>query len=497
MTGRSRRSRVGDRVADGYARAMLGTAHARRLVRRILGETPAIEVGLRATDAGLDEAVVQGALELALRIGESMLSLGAGAADVTAAIQRIVRAYGLRGCQVDVTFTSITVSYARGGGLPPTTLMRVVRTRTADYGRLARVMRLGREAGAAQVAVDQMAAVIEEQHSALDAIVHTHHPYPRWFVTLMLAILAAAVAVLLGGDAAVAAVAGATTALIDRVVWGLGRWGLPPFFLQSIGAAIATLVAVGLFLAVPHLPVELADLPPSLVVASGIVVLLAGLSLVGAAEDAISGFPVTAGGRTFEVVVLTLGIVVGIGAVLDVARRSGVPLELVDTPQTSAPVLVQVVASAVIAGTWAVASYARPRTAAVVAVAGGLGWLVYAVAGERGLGPAVASTAAALVIGFLAEWLGPRLQVPPLVISVCGILPLLPGLAIYRAMFQLVSTPSSAVGPGAAGLVGAAMIGLGLAAGVTLGEFLAAPLHRGTAWRRFTSTAPRRPRARA
>ncbi len=48
----------------------------------------------------------------------------------------------------------------------------------------------------------------------------------------------------------------------------------------------------------------------SLVLASSIVVLLAGLSLVGAAEDAISGFPVTATARAFEVVTLTAGIVV-------------------------------------------------------------------------------------------------------------------------------------------------------------------------------------------
>ena len=50
----------------------------------------------------------------------------------------------------------------------------------------------------------------------------------------------------------------------------------------------------------------------SLVVAAGIVVLLAGMSLVSAAQDAINGFPVTAGARAFELVTLTIGIVVGI-----------------------------------------------------------------------------------------------------------------------------------------------------------------------------------------
>ena len=59
-------------------------------------------------------------------------------------------------------------------------------------------------------------------------------------------------------------------------------------------------------------------------------------------------------------------------------------------------------------------------------------------------------------------------------------MPLLPGMAIYRALFQLVNEPTSALGPGAVDMLGAAMIGLGLAAGVTLGEFIAAPLRRGT-----------------
>ena len=67
---------------------------------------------------------------------------------------------------------------------------------------------------------------------------------------------------------------------------------------------------------------------PSLVVASGIVVLLAGLSLVGAAQDAIEGFYVTAGARVFQVIVLTLGIVVGIVVVLGVANRLGVVLAI-------------------------------------------------------------------------------------------------------------------------------------------------------------------------
>jgi len=57
-------------------------------MRQVFGGPLTFHVGLRAADSGLDPSVVRGALELALRMGEAMLSLGAAAADVTAAIHR-------------------------------------------------------------------------------------------------------------------------------------------------------------------------------------------------------------------------------------------------------------------------------------------------------------------------------------------------------------------------------------------------------------------------
>lgn len=454
-----------------------------RLAGRALGRSPVIPVGRRARGTEIGVRTVRSVLELAVRIGEAMLSLGAAAADVTDAIRRIVRAFGLE-CQVDLTFTAILVSYDAGHGGEPVTVLRVVQTRSADYGRLTRVLELadevagppGRAAGessAAPVGVDEAAVEhrVEAAHDRLDAIVTAPHPYRRSLVTLVLAVMAAGVGVLLGGGPLLALVAGATTALIDVVVWYLGRWGFPPFFLQAAGAAVATTVAVLLLAFVPMLPIDPVSLPPALVVASGIVVLLAGLSLVGAAEDAINGFPVTASARVFEVLLLTLGIVVGIGAVLDAARRFGVDLQLIERPADRGPLLTQLAAAAVVAGAWAVASYARPRAALVAAAVGGTAYLLFDGLSRLGLGAAVASAGAALTIGFAGEALSSRLRVPSIVTSVCGIVPLLPGLMIYRGLFALVG--EDGIGSGSELLLGAAMVGLGLAAGVTLGELLA------------------------
>ena len=469
---------------------MSGRGALRRLALRALGQTPTVPVGRRARGAGLAEETVRGVLELAVRLGEAMLSLGAAAADVTDTIRRVGRAFGLE-CQVDLTFTAILVSHDQGPGAPPVTVLRVVESRGADYGRLTRVLRLAdtvmgggalTEPGVvhevdATGSPESTARRIEAAHDLLDVIVTAPHPYRRSLVTLVLAAMAASVAVLLGGGPLVALVAGGTTAAIDVIVWHLGRWGLPPFFLQAAGAAVATTVAVLLLVLIPILPVDQSMLPPSLVVASGIVVLLAGLSLVGAAEDAINGFPVTASARVFEVLLLTLGIVVGIGAVLDAARRFGVTLELVDRPVSPWPLAVQVLAAAAVAGAWALASYARPRAALLAAAVGGSSWLLFNALGSLGVGPAVASAGAALAIGFVGEALSSRLRVPAIVTSVCGIVPLLPGLAIYRGLFNLVD--DGGIGRGSEILLQAAMVGLGLAAGVTLGELLARRLGAG------------------
>jgi len=221
----------------------------------------------------------------------------------------------------------------------------------------------------------------------------------------------------------------------------------------------------------------LQGISPSLVVASGIVVLLAGLSAVGAAQDAIDGYYVTAGARVFEVLVLTLGIVVGIAAVLAIARRSGVSMQLTADTPLAANTVVQVLAAMVVSGMFAVSAYAGTRTVAYSTVMGGLGWLVYLGATGLSLGPVAASSLAALAAGFLSQLVSSRLRVPALALSMAAIVPLLPGLVVYRGLFEIVQrAPGEGLSTGLTTLLGAGGIGMGLAAGVSMGTFLARPI---------------------
>ena len=90
------------------------------------------------------------------------------------------------------------------------------------------------------------------------------------------------------------------------------------------------------------------DVSPSLVVASGIVLLLSGMSVVGAAEDALEGYYVTAGARAFEVVVLSLGIAVGISAVLSLGQRLGFPIAVAAQTRLTDDIWVQPACAVVI-----------------------------------------------------------------------------------------------------------------------------------------------------
>jgi uncharacterized membrane protein YjjP (DUF1212 family) len=431
-----------------------------RAWRAIAGTSPpTAPIGLRAQASRMDDLTAHAALGLALRIGASMLAVGASAADVTATVLRVVAAYGLTSCQIDITFTSITVSYDRENAVP-LTAMRIVNTSRLDYTRLQGITDLARALGTGDLDV-------EEAHRRLDQVVSAPATYRRSVTGLGWAGVAGCFALVLGGGWREGLLAALTTALVEQVIRVLNRRSLPPFFQQAAGAALATGVAVLLL-------VWDVDVQTSLVVAAGIVVLLAGLSLVSAAQDAISGFPVTAGARAFEVVTLTAGIVVGIAGVLDLAQRARLPLDVVDTSPASVPFGVALAASAGIAGFWALASHARPRAVGLAAVAGALAWTTSWAAGDVGAGPALAAGVAAVVLGSCSEVLTERLRVPPQLVAVCGIVPLLPGLAIYHGLFTIVV--EARIDDGLGALVGAGAVGLALAAGVTLGEYLGRPL---------------------
>ncbi|MDA3648524.1 threonine/serine exporter family protein [Saccharopolyspora indica] len=443
-----------------------------------------------------DESTVHLVLDLGLRIGEVQMASGAGASDVTATIIAVVNAYGLPHCEVDVIYTSITVSCYRGTEVPPITSLRVVRNRSIDYTRLTDVEKLLR-----QITANELSA--SEAYAELDRITTAPHPFPRWVATVAWAGMAASLAVLLGGgggEVMLPVTAAAATALVDRIGRLLNKRALPFFFQQAVGGAVATSIAMTFF-ALGWLK------SPELAVAAGIIVLLSGMTVVGSMQDAITGYNVTAAGRMAELALMSAGLIAGVVLSLYIAVRiGGDTMAMLDaTDLGRAQVLpaalslsVQVLAGASTSACFALASYAPPRPLLVAGIGGAVAAGMHAVLMLADVHTVLAGAIATTVVGFAGGIIARRLRIPALVIAVSGVAPLLPGLATYRGLYELsvLGSPS-----GATTLMLAAAIGLALGAGIVLGEYLAQPVRTrlGRLERRFSGprlSGPLRPTKR-
>lgn len=438
----------------------------RRALRTDPSDAPATEV-----HPAVDDTMVIRSLDLAMRIGESMFAVGASAHEVTLAITRVADAYGLRGVHVDVTYTSIALSYHPSGEDWPHTLLRVVRVAAPDHMKLQRLQAL-------LVDIDG-GLDLDEARTAFRAIRRVPFRYRQPVVVAARALLAVGASILSGGSPVVVALTFVAALGAAATQSGLARLRVPSFFSQIAGAFVTTAVAVAVSGLAAAGVEPFAGVRPSIIVASGIVLMLSGLTVVGAAQDAIDGFALTAAGRILDLTLQTLGLVVGILAGLELGSTLGYRMTLPDGPPPLGPLPDQLVGAVIIAVAVALFNGAGMRIIAVSGVLGAVAALGYAVTQTVGLHPAAASGIAALLASFVGVLIAHNLHVPSVAVTTAAIVPLVPGGAVFYGLLGMVhADPASALaaGSGTSFLVLAASVGVGLAAGASLGIYLGTPV---------------------
>lgn len=401
-------------------------------------------------------------LDLCLRIGEMLLSSGAGAADVTATMQSVALGLGLRNADVDVTFTALSMSYQVSFDEPALIQVRNVRHRDIDYEDLTEVNVIVHEVLSGEIDRD-------EARNRLARIVSSGHRLPRWAVTLGWGFTGAGVGLLLGGDLLVVAIAFLAAAGIHMLQKPMSRRRLPYFYQQVAGGLFATLLAVGT--AATDLEVD-----PSMVITVSIVMLLAGIGFMGAIQDALTGFYITAGARLLEALLATAGIIAGVSGGLTFGTLVlGVELGRVQPGASGWQALpLMAFGAGLAAAAFAFASYAPLRALPPIAAIASMGGAIWYLLSTNETGPAWSAAAAAFAIGLVSYSLAGRVRVPPLVVIVPAIVPLLPGLSIYRGLALMAVGD----GYGIIALATAAAVAIALASGVILGEYIAQPLRR-------------------
>ena len=454
-------------------------ANARRMLRRLVqGENPPT-APLSIVDrlagspyanptiqvSGVD-ASARKTIDFALHMAETMFRYGAGALEVETSIIAVTAALGLKYIEVDITNQSVAINYAPKEQTP-ITLLRVVRSWTNNYAGLAQVH---------QLVTDIVAGGVgrAEAVSRLDDIIRKSKPFPRWMVTIAFGVFAAVFVGVLGGGLGASALAFASNLLVNLVARQLGKWRTPDFFVTAACSFLVTFIALMLRWAG-------AEIPPSIVVAGGILLLLPTGRLVSSVQDAINGFPVTAAGR-FLSTILTFGaIVAGIAVAVVVGDLVGsAKIDVTQTFPEAYPLWGQAILIAIAVIAIGITEQTELKLLLPTAAVGIVGYFALWGAGALGLGDRLSPAISAVVIGLLGRIVALKLGAPQLVVAVPAGLILLPGLKIFRSMY-ILTVQEADILLGSGGMLNAGAIVLGVAAGIVLGDNLARPLTKGLA----------------
>lgn len=452
-------SRLGTRLVRGHGR--LSTVDAARVAPP---PSPLAPIDLTSS------AQVTAVLELAARIGEILLSSGTSNGDTKSQMHAVTSAYGLHYTHIDITKNTITLHTSIGTATSrtPVNVFRVVRNMTTDFSKLSEVDRLIRsiQAGATPPQVAE---------KILDEVAAAPAAYGQSTSILGWGIMGGSLSVMLGGGWLVAITAMLTAMLLMSVSAVLAHYRLPQFFQNVAGGFLATVPAAVIYDLAASQGVTIS---PSQIIASGIIVMLAGLTLVQSLQDGITGASVTASARFFETLLYTGAIVAGVAIGMQVAGLLGIslpPLETVAPPNFQSASM-RVLFGGLASAGFAIACYAEWSSVWVSGITGMAGAAFYnLIFIPLSLGSVFSSAMSALVIGLAGGLLARRFLIPPLITGVAGITPMLPGLSVYRGMYAALNEQMLV---GFTNMAVALATASALAAGLVLGEWIARRIRR-------------------
>ena len=426
-----------------------------------------------------DAAQVTGVMEIAARIGELLISAGSANSDARAQVHLAASSYGLHYCHVDILMNTITIHTAIGTGDKRQNLhvFRVVPDVGVNFSKLSEVDRLIRDIHSGRVPP----AMAEKR---LDDIDRMPAPYKPSTVMLGWGGMGGLISMMLGGDLLVGLIAFVVSALIMGLNDWLANYRLPPFYQNVVGGFLAVFPAAILYNVAAAFGINMS---PAQIIASGIIVLVAGLTLVQSLVDGITRSPVTASARFFSALLSTGAIIAGVGVGIQLASAMGFDLPPMGT--LAPPVYHKIPLLVLLGGTGSAAfalacgaNWIEITLSGLTAAAGMV--FYYFVVVPFGVGPVIASGISAIVVGLAGGLMSRRWGIPPLTTMIVGYTPMLPGLMLYRGMYAAINEQMIT---GFTNLATALAISGALAAGVVFGERVARRLRRPKYFRPYSA----------
>lgn len=415
------------------------------------------------------------AIRLSMAVADSLIGAGVAVSDVVAMSLDITERYCSRRVMFDISSTTIMASQDRGNEREPLTMIRHSNSRTPNNLLVQSIQELVRD-------IDDGALTLDEAEERFDAILEKPPKYPFWLVALGGGVISLGVGVMFGASYIILAIMFLLGTLVSYILRLLGHKRVPAFFSQVLSSVFITLVAGGVaWLGNQSDLVWFHNLNPTLIVIGGIVMLVAGLAIVSAVQDAIDEYYMTANARLLRVSMMTAGIVAGVAIGLYLAKQLGIFIAVEADSQPLGRGDWQFTGAILISAGYALSQQSRLASVLLSGAIGALTWFIYTQSiGDMGVDSVVASGLAALTIGFVGTILARFWRTPSTALVMAGIVPLVPGLTLFNGLMQVIEEASSRSQflDGMMTLFTALLIALAIASGASFGTFIARPLRR-------------------
>lgn len=318
---------------------------------------------------------------------------------------------------------------------------------------------------------------LEEAEERLKQILKKPNKHSGLVVYAAGGLVSAGSVTLYGGSPLMAALAFLLGFLATGLLRWLGHIGAPLFYSQALVAIFVTLTAAGTAWCSNYLGLSINT---TLLVISGIVLLVAGLMFVGAFQDAIDEYYMTANARLLKVVMATGGVIAGVMVGLYIATKFGVTFPATPDRLTLADKHTQYLGAGIIAAAFVLRNHAKWLGMIISGLIAIFGWWISRLVMSFGFDIVTASGIAAAVIGLVAVLTSRLWRFPSLAIIAAGIVPLVPGLSLYNGLMGVVLYPPNSVNflPALAILARAILIGVAVAIGASFGNIVGRPIRR-------------------
>lgn len=414
------------------------------------------------------------ALRLAMSTSDILLSMGVSANSVVARALDITETYCAQPVHIDIAANLLMVSQLRGIEKEPLTLIRPVAMRDVNHMTIQAVQKLIYE-------INEGGVTLTEAENRFDQIIQAPKAFPWWIITLSYGALVSGVSLMFTSSWEVILTTFVIGTIVERLLYFFSKRAFPAFFRQVIAATFVTLAAA----TINKLSVSgvsfFSDTNPTLIVVGGIVMLVAGLAVVGAIQDAIEEYYITANSRMLRVLFQTTGIVIGIMIGLYTARKLGIGIAISPNPLHLNTPIFQIIGAGVAAAGYALSTHTKPVAVVWVGIIGASALtIMYSSINWFDISVVPASGIAAAFVGLVASFMSRFWNTPSVGIISAGIVPLVPGLMLYNGLMQLINYPPGdplffkALGT----LFTVATTGLAIAAGASLGSMIGRPFRQ-------------------